>query len=287
MKKIFIMLATMMCALSVSAQKRFELPLYPEGMPDSNGITEPIFDKGGNRIGNITEPSIVVCLPEKTKATGRAVVICPGGGYALVSLDNEGFQPAEWFNELGIAAIVLKYRMPNKHHEIPLEDVQKVLTTTKQRAAEWNIDPAQVGIMGFSAGGHLAGSATTMFTDEVTRPAFSVLIYPVVTLTEKLTHWGTRTNLIGNGRQAELVEKYSIENNVTENTPPVFLALCSDDRSVPAQNSIMLYTALLEKGHKPEMHIFPDGGHGWGFNDSFAHKAELLSALKAWLGRLK
>lgn len=268
-------------------QRQFELPLYPEGAPDSNEITEPLHDYGGHRIANITVPTIEVWLPEASKCTGRAVVICPGGGYSYVSLDNEGYAPAQWLNDNGIAAVILKYRLPNKHHQIPLEDVQKALTTAREKAAEWNIDAAKVGVMGFSAGGHLAASASTLFTCEAERPAFSVLIYPVITLTERYTHWGTRTCLVGDGRQAELVARYSLENNVTENTPPVFLALCSDDTVVAPQNSTMFYDALVARGHRPEMHIYPRGGHGWGFSSTkFVNMADVKAALRSWLDRL-
>lgn len=280
-------------------------------MCEENGLSgEEDINRNGN-IGNISDfARIDLYFPKK--ANGQMVVVCPGGGYSIVSSYNEGVYVADWMLGQGITVAVLKYRLPAGHWEVPLEDVHNAFRYCRQHAAEWGI--GQIGVMGFSAGGHLAASATTLYTDKDTRPDFSILIYPVIAMDNVPSHSGSRLKLIGDekkwasteGKSAEewikdqetyksLIRKYSLYNDVTSDTPPVFLAHCSDDNTVPVVNSIVFYNALIEKGHTPEMHIFPSGGHGWGFSsekfvekDRFGYaRSEFENSLARWLGEIR
>lgn len=206
------------------------------------------------------------------------------GGYGCVCYEREGLEVAHWLGDHGIAALVLRYRMPNGHHEIPLEDVHEAIRIARRNAPSWGVDPHQVGVMGFSAGGHLASTASTHF-DERTRPDFSILIYPVITMGERYTHMGSRENLLGKGYDAGLVERYSSERQVTPQTPPAFIALSDNDEVVPVRNSILYYDALKENGVPAELHVYPTGRHGW--IGRFDYWDEYRAALLRWLGQVR
>ncbi len=255
----------------------FKLKVWPNGAPDSNGMTKPEEIYEGKRVRNVSEAELYVYLPKKEINTGAAIVICPGGGYMIEAMDHEGYDMASWLAEQGIAGIVLKYRLPYGHYQIPLKDAQRALRMVRQKASEWNIDPMKVGIAGSSAGGHLASTAGTKFdlgkadsTDPVEkfscRPDFMLLLYPVITMDEEYGHMGSRNNLLGANSKWELAEKYSNERQVTAQTPPTFLILADDDNGVPPRNSIEFYMALKKYKIPAEMHIFRDGGHGFGMN---------------------
>lgn len=272
-KKLGI-LALVIISFNTMAQD-FKLKVWPNGAPDSNGMTLPEETYEGKRVRNVSEAEMYVYLPKIGINTGAAVVICPGGGYMIEAMDHEGYDLAEWLTTQGVAGIVLKYRLPYGHDQIPLEDAQRALRIVRQKAAEWGINPAKVGIAGSSAGGHLASTAGTRFdlgkpesTDPLEkyscRPDFMLLLYPVITFNEEFGHMGSRTNLIGTGNKWELVEKYSNELHVTPQTPPTFLILADDDGGVPPRNSIEFYMALKKNKIPAEMHIFRDGGHGFG-----------------------
>lgn len=238
--------------------------LWPGGAPDAVG-EEPA-DK----------PSITPYLPPKDKACGAAVVICPGGGYGGLAVDHEGKQVAEWLNSLGIAGFVLRYRLcPRYRHPIPLLDAQRAIRMVRARAKEWNIDSNRIGIMGFSAGGHLASTAGTRFdagdstaTDPVERagcrPDFLILGYPVITFTESFRHEGSMRRLLGEAPDPKLLESLSNEKQVTPKTPPTFLFHTDADAGVPAENSVVFYLALRRAGVPAEMHIYEQGPHGVG-----------------------
>jgi acetyl esterase/lipase len=260
-----------------SMAQDFKLKVWPNGAPDNNGMTLPEETFEGKRVRNVSEAEIYVYLPKIGVNTGAAVVICPGGGYMIEAMDHEGYDLAEWLAEQGVAGIVLKYRLPYGHSEIPLEDAQRALRLVRQKASEWGINPAKVGIAGSSAGGHLASTAGTKFdlgkpeaADPIEkfscRPDFMLLLYPVITFKEEFGHMGSRTNLIGAGNKWELVEKYSNELQVTAQTPPTFLILADDDTGVPSRNSVEFYLALKKYKIPAEMHIFRSGGHGFGMN---------------------
>lgn len=230
-------------------------------------------------VRHVVAPTLEVRLPARGNATGQAVVVCPGGGYGGLAYDWEGTDIAGWLNSRGIAALVLKYRLPvdgDVAHEkwlVPLLDAQRAIRLTRSRAAEWGINPAKVGILGFSAGGHLASTAGTHFDagsanaadpiDRVTsRPDFMVLIYPVITMGQG-THGGSRQNLLGTNPSEELVRRYSNELQVTAETPPTFLLHSADDEAVPVQNSLRFHEALLAQKVPAELHVYPHGGHGY------------------------
>ncbi|MEY4798992.1 MAG: Acetylxylan esterase precursor, partial [Verrucomicrobiota bacterium] len=205
-----------------------------------------------------TKATYTVHLPEKPN--GAAVIICPGGGYGGLVVGGEGHGIAKWLNAQGIAGIVLEYRLPAGHDKVPLLDAQKALTLTRTRAAAWKIDPKKVGIIGFSAGGHLAATAATHFTPE-NRPDFAILIYPVITMSVG-THGGSKKNLLGATPSDELAHFYSNEKQVTKDTPPTFLAHALDDKAVPIENSRLFHQACQAKGVASKLLELPNGGHG-------------------------
>jgi len=242
---------------------RIEL-LWPDGAPGAVGTEE------GDR------PSLTVWLPSPEKATGAAVVICPGGGYGHLAVGHEGKDVAEWLNSLGVAGCMLKYRLgPRYRHPAPLRDAQRAIRIVRSRAKEWGIDPQRIGILGFSAGGHLASTAETHFDDgdanakdpidrASCRPDFAILVYPVISFTTRFTHRGSMHNLLGNEPDAQLVESLSNEKQVTAKTPPTFLIHAGGDRGVPSENSVLFYMALRKASVPAELHIYEKGGHGFG-----------------------
>jgi len=232
------------------------------------------------RISLVQQPGIEVYLPSKQSANGQAIVICPGGGYGILAYDWEGTDIAKWLNSKGIAAIVLKYRLPNSKSNVvpqlsPLLDAQRALRTVHANAQKWNIKKNQIGIMGFSAGGHLASTAGTHFdngdanaadsVDRLTsRPDFMILMYPVISMSKTYMHQGSRNNLIGANPDSALAKYYSNDLQVTKETPPTFIVHATDDAGVPVENSLSFYQALKTNKVAAEMHIYPYGGHGFG-----------------------
>jgi acetyl esterase/lipase len=226
---------------------------------------------------------MVAFLAEKEKANGTAVLICPGGGYSGISQIKEGSEIAKWFNDLGVSAFVLYYRMPNGHSEIPLKDAQTALRIIYERAKEWNINKNKIGIMGFSAGGHLASTVGTHFKTKKDRPAFMILAYPVVTMKKDLTNGGSRQNLLGANPSEELVMLYSNELQVTKKTPPTFIVYAIDDKTVPIANSEQLLKALQDHKVPAELHKFDVGGHGFGMRKRGIPVDNWPELLKTWL----
>lgn len=277
------MLCLMLTPSISNAQKTIDIDLWPKGLPNTNGIdtTQPYDDSKQN-----FKPNIKVFLPAADKATGRAVVCCPGGGYSHLAMDHEGYQWAPFFNERGIAFIVLKYRMPHEVTEVPISDAREALRVVRENAKEWNIDPTKVGIMGSSAGGHLATTVAT-HSDSLTAPNFQILFYPVVTFDYKYTHKGSRHNLIGEKAAPDVINLYCNEKQVSPKTPPAILLLSDDDTVVPSPNSVNYYLALKENGVKASMYIYPSGGHGWGIRENFKYHNEMMSDLSAWLETIK
>lgn len=231
-------------------------------------------------------PQIHVALPAKKGDTPtKAVVICPGGGYALLSPFHEGYGWSGLFTREGIAAIMVTYRMPYGIKEIPMEDVLRAIELVREHASEWNIDPSQIGIMGFSAGGHLASSVATMAPPEL-RPSFQILFYPVISSDPRWMHKGSFNNLLGEMASSSQREEYSTDRRVDSLTPPAILLLSDDDRGVPPMNSILYYSALKANGIPASLHIYPSGGHGWGDRMSFPYHEQMTAELTAWLRRL-
>jgi acetyl esterase/lipase len=254
------------------------LPLYEGDIPGS----KPVVDKeaieisyGRTLIRRITRPTLTVFLPKKGTANGCAVLICPGGGYWVNASVHEGSDVAAKFNEMGVTAFVLKYRIPNdsamtNRETAPLQDAQQALHLIRSRASEWNVDPKRVGVMGFSAGGHLASTVGTKFSTPVikttteVRPDFLMLIYPVISFIDTIGHLGSRDQLIGKNPTREKIIEYSSEYNVDSKTPPTFLVHASDDGAVKPQNSIVFFEALIRNKVPAELHIYQKGGHGFG-----------------------
>ncbi|WP_448702358.1 alpha/beta hydrolase [Mucilaginibacter sp. AW1-3] len=271
------------------------IKLYPNGVPNSKPAPATYaFKLENNRASMVTDPTITPYFPEKGKANGTAIVICPGGGYARLSMEGEGSSVAKKFAEIGVTAFVLTYRLPSDQIMVdktigPLQDAQRAIQLVRQRAAEWGINPAKVGIIGFSAGGHLASTAGTHFDKAVIdnpnnislRPDFMILMYPVITFGD-LAHKGSRENLIGKDAPQAMVDLYSNEKQVTANTPITMLVQAQDDKTVPVQNSLMFYEALLKNNVKAEMLIYPNGGHGFGLNNKTT-KDQWFNSATNWL----
>ena len=240
-------------------------------------------------------PTLTVYLPRVMVPNTPAVIVCPGGAYVGLAANHEGRQVANYFNSLGAAAFVLRYRLgPRYHHPIELGDAQRALRTLRARASEWRLDPARIGIMGFSAGGHLAMSASTHFdsgdaqaADAIdrasSRPDFVILGYPVISLTEAWTHQGSRTNLLGANPDPALTKSLSGENAVTSETPPTFIFQTNADTTVPAENSVYYYLALRKARVAAEMHIFENGPHGVGLANDDAALSEWSKLMANWL----
>lgn len=257
------------------AQQPLELKLWPEGMPNDNGMT----CQEENGVLYVAEPTLTVY--PATEGNGMAIVACPGGGYGKLAMDHEGKDMAAWFNNQGITYAVLKYRMPNGHKEVPLSDARQAMRILRHRAGEWQLK--RVGIMGFSAGGHLASTVATHFEDEESHPDFQILFYPVISMDPEYTHRGTHDNLLGKQPAKEEEDDFSNELHVDGNTPPAFILHSSDDRSVPVAHSLNYYMALLRHQVPATLHIYPIGGHGWGYRDSFTYKREWTGELEKWL----
>ncbi|WP_119791759.1 alpha/beta hydrolase [Flavobacterium anhuiense] len=265
---------------SIRAQNQ-TIPLWNK-IPDEIKATdykekEILKDGKLQSTSQVSVPTLSIFIPKEVKPNQTAVVICPGGGYTHLAFEKEGTKVAEWFNSIGIAAFVLKYRMPTdltmKNKSVgPLQDAQEAIRYVRQNAAKWNIDPNKIGILGFSAGGHLASTASTHYDDKVyesaykvsARPDFSLLIYPVISMENEITHKGSQTNLLGNNPSKQLIESFSNEKKVTSKTPPTFLIHATDDTVVIPENSINYYLALKKNGVSAEMHIYEKGGHGFG-----------------------
>ncbi|MEG1401161.1 GDSL-type esterase/lipase family protein [Bacteroides sp.] len=261
------------------AQKPFDIDLWAQGMPNTNGVDNTPFDESK---GNF-KPSIRVFLPAAELSTGRVVIACPGGGYSHLAYHHEGYDWAPYFNKQGIALVVLKYRMPfGGYLEVPVSDAEEALKMVRDSADVWNVNRYDVGIMGSSAGGHLASTVATHAAPEV-RPNFQILFYPVITMDKSYTHLGSHDNLLGKDASEELEKKYSNEKQVTQETPRAFIVFSDDDKVVPPANGANYYVALNKQNVPASFHVFPSGGHGWGINESFLYKTQMLDALTSWL----
>jgi acetyl esterase/lipase len=277
------------------------VPLYADSIPNSkpaNIEEKSATDQNGLvRVSNVTQPSLTVFLPPKEKATGAAVIICPGGSYAYLSFTLEGTQIAARLNEMGVAAFVLKYRLPNDTIMInketgPIMDAQRAIQLVRENAKQWDIDKDRVGIMGFSAGGHLASTAGTHFNKQYlpgrkranVRPDFVVLVYPVISFADSIANMRSRTNLIGINPSPEKVKEYSNELNVTKRTPPTYLIHAEDDQTVKVQNMLLFATALQSNKVPFDFYLYEKGGHGYWLNNKTS-EVKWMDLLEDWLRR--
>jgi acetyl esterase/lipase len=294
MKRIITTMAIIAATIfSVSAQKSItNVPCNADKVikwwnnkkaPHSNEETK---DEERNKAGNFyftSQTEFYLYVADKEKATGQAVVICPGGGYRAVCIEREGFKLAEYSKSIGVTALVLKYRLPNYgHKEVPLEDAQAALGYLRKNAKKLGFDPAKVGIAGSSAGGHLAAYTST-YTPDAEKPAFTVLFYPVITAESCMTHQGTLDRLLGKKQPPYMRDQYSLNNKVTPTTPPTILLLSNNDRTVPPISSIRYYQALKYNGVKAAMHVYPEGGHGWVGREGFRYEKDWQHQLKRWM----
>jgi acetyl esterase/lipase len=298
-KRIIFFLIFSCCIEMTNAQ--IIIPLYNyDSIPNSKPTKDnekSEFEKDWNIliISKITRPTLTAFIPGKEKANGAAVLICPGGGYSIVAAGHEGYDVAKRFNEFGVAAFVLKYRIPDDSTMInkeigPLQDAQRAMQIIRENAASWNIDVHRVGIMGFSAGGHLASTVATHLNKIVIenknntdlRPDFAILIYPVISFADSIANIGSRDGLLGKSPSKEKIKEYSNELQVTPQTPPSFLVHAEDDDAVKVQNSIYFYEALQKNNIPSELHIYPKGGHGFGLNNK-TEKDDWMERLKNWM----
>ncbi|KQC32693.1 1,4-beta-xylanase [Nonlabens sp. YIK11] len=261
----------------------FEIDVWETNIPNAinnqNYQESPIIEgKELMKTSQVTTPTLTIFKPENPN--GTAVLILPGGGYKHLAIHKEGTKIARWLNTLGITGIVLKYRLPSdvimdEKSIGPLQDAQKALRVARSNAATWGIDPAKIGVMGFSAGGHLAATLSTGYDDEVyiensdvsAKPNFSMLIYPVITMHDEFTHQGSKSNLLGENPTSDQIDIYSTENRINQKTPPTILIHALDDTSVPYQNSVMYFEALQKHNISSEIHLYQKGGHGFGLNE--------------------
>lgn len=284
MKKVTLLSVFLLLCVAIFAQyptPNSVIELWPNGAPTDNGLTGPEKDYG-DHVSNVSKPTLSIFLPEK--CNGLAILVCPGGGYVDVWNGGEGFSLAEWYTSQGIVYAVLKYRLPNGHNEIPLDDVHRAMDILKEKQAEYGFK--KLGIQGCSAGGHLAATAATHFDTPDHRPDFQILFYPVITADLSFSHHGSVYNLLGKEPSAEMIELYSNEKQVTKDTPPAFIMANSDDYLVPVRNSIEYYTALQANRVSATLHVYPVGGHGWFANSSFVYAEQWKSDLKQWLGQI-
>lgn len=276
-----------------------EIPLWdkiPDAISVSDYKEEMTYNKGEiNGISKVSQPTVTIFLADPKIANGTSVVICPGGGYSHLSINKEGYKIANWLNSLGISAFVLKYRMPSdltmKDKTIgPFQDAQEALRMVRRNAEKWKLDPNKIGIMGFSAGGHLASTLSTQFNEKVyvpvdntsARPDFSILMYPVISMQDGITHKGSKESLLGKNATVELIDKYSNEKHVANTTPKTFIVHATDDKSVPVENSINYYLALKKNQIPVEMHLYENGGHGFGLGTDGTNK-NWSKACEKWL----
>lgn len=268
-KTILLTIGIMSVSASASAQKVFNIDLWP------NGPKEKSVDREDTA-------RVRVFLPAENKNTRRAVVICPGGGYSHLAIEHEGYDWATFFNQEGIAAIVLKYRMPHGKYEVPISDAEEAIKLVRERSAEWRINPDDVGIMGFSAGGHLASTIATHSVKDA-KPNFQILFYPVISMNPEFTHRGSHDNLLGEKPRKKREIEFSNDMQVSRTTPRAWIVLSFNDDVVMPINGSNYYTELYKHDVPACIHVYPTGGHGWGFRSSFDYHIEMLLELKAWL----
>ena len=267
----------------------------PNSKPCQEKETYTKNNGGVGIVGHVTHPTLQVFLPKVPNAAASSIIICPGGGYSVLAIDHEGIEVAKTLNQMGIAAFVLKYRIPDSscmdHREnVPVMDAQQALKMIRENAAKWKVNASKIGVMGFSAGGHLASSLGTHFNEQILsntnhtslRPDFMVLLYPVISFKDSITHQGSKQNLIDKSPSSDLVHRFSNEEQINTKTPPAFLVHAIDDDVVPVANSIAFVEALAKNKVPAEMHLYQSGGHGFGLHNKTT-KDEWIERLKNWL----
>lgn len=268
-KHSLLLLFMLLTAAAAFAGEPFDVNLWQKKTPNSNGIKNDT-------------ARVRVFLPDAKHATGRAVVICPGGGYKFLSMDHEGYDWAPFFNDMGIAAVVLTYRLPHGNSKVPLSDAEEAIRLCRRNALKWHINKDDIGIMGFSAGGHLASTVATHSTGDAA-PNFQILFYPVITMMPGFTHQGSHDNLLGKDAKKKAEKELSNDMQVTRSTPRACIMLSDDDNTVPPMNGVNYYAELYRHDIPASLYVYPGGGHGYGIKPSFKYHIEMLLDLKAWL----
>lgn len=287
--------ALLVGALSLRAEgdASVRIPLWPEGVPDQKANPTPDVETA-DHVSAVHMPTLTFLPAPAGNARGTAVIVCPGGGYMRLSWTKEGTEVAQWFNTLGVSAFVLRYRAVEYGHPAPLQDVTRAIRLVRSRAQEFGVQADRVGVLGFSAGGHLASCAATLFDDPAARtgaaldavsarPDFALLIYPVITMKDPFAHAGSRERLLGTSPTPEMIEALSTETRVTAQTPPVFLMNTMEDKTVPVENSLLFYQALRRAGVPAEMHLYQAGPHGIGLRPGQVAATEWPKAAEAWM----
>jgi len=280
---------------SIMSYSQTVVHLYTGSIPNARMHNKQEEELPNQRVAGVTNPTLTVFLPEKSNPTKVAVIICPGGGYIRLSIGHEGYEMAKAFNKIGIAAFVLKYRLPNdsfmtNKEWVPLQDAEQAIKLVRENAGKWNINPDKVGIVGFSAGGHVASTLATHYKSVVIenknsinlRPDFVVLGYPVISMNDSLCHAGSRERLLGKNPSSEKIKLFSNELQVTSQTPPTFLVQAADDKSVNVLNSIVYFEALQRNKVPAEMHIYEKGSHGFGLHNTTTQD-QWFDRLTNWL----
>jgi len=281
------------CAPLAGAAGPTVLPLWPEGVPGAKPGIGPVRVEDG-RTSNVSEPTLTVFAPAVDRANGTAVIICPGGGYVRLSTQREGEQYAHWLSSLGVTSFVLTYRMAEFGHPAPLQDVLRAVRLVRSQAAQYRVRADRIGVMGSSAGGHLAASAGTLFDhplgrtgaelDKVNaRPDFLMLMYPVITMDGPAVHAGSRKALLGESPSADSIALMSVERQVTAATPPTLLIHTQADATVPVENSILFYQALTRAKVPAEIYLFEHGSHGMGMRAGLGTASEWPRRAEEWL----
>lgn len=304
MKKHFFLSLCCVMIINMCFSQKTIIPLWPDKIPNQLETDEVEIRKNDKMllIENVQNPTLEVYLSAKRNATGKGVVICPGGGYRNLAYDWEGTDIAKWLNSKGIAAFILKYRLPKSKsiiigHKAPLQDAQRAMRLVRFNAEKWMVSKNQIGIMGFSAGGHLASTLGTHYDDGENyptntidslsaRPDFMVLIYPVITMRPPYNHKGSKNMLIGENPKQELIDFYSNELHIDKNTPPTFIIHSTNDKAVSVMNSIIFYQALKKEEINSEMHIYSKGGHGFSLANGQGYLHTWTDRLYEWMERL-
>jgi acetyl esterase/lipase len=293
MNKLLLSLLLTAAVPFAAAAEPLVIPLWPEGVPGAREIGPERLGEGG-RISNVSEPTLTVHGPAVDRPNGTAVIVCPGGGYTILSSAREGVQYANWLGTLGITTFVLKSRLQEFGHPAPLQDVLRAVRIVRSRAAEFKVNPDRIGVMGSSAGGHLAASAGTLFDHPAgrtgapldatsARPDFLILMYPVISLDDPVAHAGSRKALLGATPAPELLRLMSVEKQVTAATPPALIIHTQEDRTVPVENSILFFQALTRAKVPAEMYLFEHGSHGMGMRDGLGTSSDWPKRAEEWL----
>jgi acetyl esterase/lipase len=293
-KPLLILLMTATIASAQTARPSEVRPLWPEGVPGKPAAVVAETDNPPGTVAHVSVPTLAIYPAPVASNSGAAVVICPGGGYQRLAIDKEGYAIAAWLNKLGVSVFVLKYRVPDFGHPAPLQDVLRAIRTVRRDAVSWGIDPSKIGVMGFSAGGHLAASASTLYDDPAgktgaaidtisARPDFSILVYPVIMLEGPFIHSGSRDALLGPNAPADKTSALSLQNRVDARTPPVFLVHGGDDKAVPAENSVAYFMAARNAGVPAEIHVYQHGPHGFGTLPGHGPISDWTARCEEWL----